>query len=822
MKQRVKTNPAIAPGPMQTPGLPVNSANLMALGQARALMEQQRFADAEQLLHEVLRADPRNHAAMHLLALLACVARRFDVAAPLASEAARLSPADASYRVTLGRARKGLGELPEAERALRHALQIDARLADAQVLLGMVLKAQGRHDEAIAAYRAALVLRPDFAEAQVNLANVLREQGEQANAAILYRKAAAAAPHLAEAQSAFAASLLGQGRDREALDQYRRALELNPDQPDQQFLRGLLSQQQGGSSAEAIDAYSKVVSQFPGHANAWVNLGLALIEGGRANEAIGCYRRALEVDPDHLETHINYGLALSAYNANTEAIAMLRRATELRPDHAQALNNLGAILIIESRLVEAEEVLRRAQAIQPGSAQILTNLGAALRGPGRQRESVEVLRSVLAADPDHRTAHFNLLLSLLYADGVSAAEFVAAARDYGSRHISAPAAPQPPDASVAAANLGKPADPNRRLRVGYVSPDLRRHSVAYFVEPVLAHHDRSRFEIYCYQLLAHEDDVSQRLRGLCDHWFNAYGLPYEALAKRIRDDGIDILVDLAGHTGFNGLLAFAARPSPVQMTWLGFPATVGLPAIEYRITDWQVDPQGYEVFSTETPLRLPHSYFCYRPEAAPAIGASPVASNGYLTFASFNSLSKLSESTVRLWTRVLLAVPGSRLVLKNRMFGEAGTRQRVGDAFAAVGLPADRLELLAWTADTASHLEIYNRVDIALDTFPYNGATTTCEALWMGVPVVSRCGETQAARMGRSILGAAGLAEFVADSDDAFVQIATSLAAERRRLADLRTGLREQLAASPLMDETGFTRALEQTYLGAWSATLSA
>jgi predicted O-linked N-acetylglucosamine transferase (SPINDLY family) len=780
---------------------PKNLSTGERLAQAYSLVGQQRYAEAEEGLKALLRVDPRNHAAIHLLALLACQFRRLDLAEPLASEAARLAPSVADYRVTLGRARKALDRLPEAETALRHAIQIDAGNADAHVLLGLVRKSLGHLDEAIVSYRTALALRPDFPEAQINLANALRERGEKDRAATLYEKAAAAAPDLAEAQSALAASLLGQGRRREALDQYRRALDLNPDQPGQQFVRGLLSQQHGGTSAEAIDAYSRVLADTPEHTDAWVNLGLALVDAGQINDALKCYQKALDVDPDHLEAHINFGLALSAFGANTEAIARLRHAVELRPDHLHALNNLGAILILEGRQAEAEEVLRRALALDPQSVQVRTNLGSALRGPGRQHESIELLRAVLTDDPDHVAAQDNLLLSMLYADGITAQEIVDAARAFG----------KPVSAGVPLQLTL--ADQGRRLRIGYVSPDLRRHSVAYFVEPVLARHDRNRFEIFCYHLSALEDDVSERLRGLSEHWFNAHGLPAAVLADRIRDDGIDILVDLAGRTGQHRLAAFAERPAPVQMTWLGFPSTVGLPAIEYRITDWQVDPAGYERFNTEKPVRLPHSYFCYRPGPAPDIGPMPSIANGHITFGSFNNIAKVSDAVLALWAGVLQAVPGSRLVLKNKMLTEAAVCARLRAGFSAAGIDPERLDLLAWLPDNTGHLDLYNRIDIALDTYPYNGATTTCEALWMGVPVVSRCGETHAARMGRSILAAAGLGECVAESDEAFIGIAAALAADHARRAALRAGLRRQLAASPLMDEAGFTAALEQCFL---------
>jgi predicted O-linked N-acetylglucosamine transferase (SPINDLY family) len=293
-------------------------------------------------------------------------------------------------------------------------------------------------------------------------------------------------------------------------------------------------------------------------------------------------------------------------------------------------------------------------------------------------------------------------------------------------------------------------------------------------------------------------------------------MPDEALARLVREDTIDILVDLCGHTAYQRLPAFALKPAPLQMTWLGFPTTVGLPAIDFRISSPEVDPPGHEHYNTEGVLRLPGSYFCFRPGPAPGVGPLPAGTDGPVTFGSYNALPKISDRTVALWAAVLHAVPGSRLALKNRSLDDPRVQERVRRAFGDAGIPAGRLEFVVWAPSGDTHLEGYNRIDIALDTFPYNGATTTCEALWMGVPVVSLCGETHASRMGRSILAATGLSELVAETDEDFVAIAADLARNRTRLADLRANLRTRLQPSPLLAEGNFTRGLEALYRSAW------
>jgi predicted O-linked N-acetylglucosamine transferase (SPINDLY family) len=347
-----------------------------------------------------------------------------------------------------------------------------------------------------------------------------------------------------------------------------------------------------------------------------------------------------------------------------------------------------------------------------------------------------------------------------------------------------------------------------------VSADFRRHSVAYFVEHVLAAHDRSRFDVWCYATQEKYDAVSERIRSSVDGWVDAGSLSDEELSARIAEDGIDLLVDLSGHTAGNRLPVFARRPARVQATWLGYPTTTGLRAIDFRVSDWAVDPQGYDRFSSERVLRMPASYFCYgAPRESPDPGLPPALATGMVTFGSFNNLAKLSGATMRLWARVLEAVPGSRLLVKSKALVDEHTRDDLRERFERLGVSAERLEFRGWMEETSAHLAVYNEVDIALDSFPYNGATTTCEALWMGVPVLTLAGESHAARAGSSILRAAGREEWVASRTGEFIDKAATLAGDPVLLSRHRAGLRAQLRASELMNVEQFDRALEEHYL---------
>jgi predicted O-linked N-acetylglucosamine transferase (SPINDLY family) len=342
--------------------------------------------------------------------------------------------------------------------------------------------------------------------------------------------------------------------------------------------------------------------------------------------------------------------------------------------------------------------------------------------------------------------------------------------------------------------------------------------VSYFFAPVLESHDRERFEIFCYADVAQPDAVTERLQQASDGWLRVTGLRPDAVARRIREDRIDILVDLAGHTGDNPLMVLAHRPAPVQVSWLGYPNTTGMRAVDYRLADAVVEPPGLaDELSTETVVRLPHGFHCYEPPpGAPAAAPLPAPRQGHVTFGSFNDLKKTQPAVIRAWAEILNRVPGSRLLLKCSSFVDATTRDRYAKSFAEAGADPERVRMVPRVASTEEHLGLYGKIDIGLDPFPYNGTTTTCEALWMGVPVVTLRGDRHAGRVGASLLGRVGLGDWIADTKEGYVALAVSWASRRDELAALRRELRERVARSPLRDARGLTRAIEDAYRTMW------
>lgn len=713
----------------------------------------------------------------------------------------------ATHLHLLGRSLRTAGRHAEAAEHYRKAIRLQPRAAEHHVGLGLALRAAGRGEEALAAYRRAVSLRPDMAEAHHNLGNLLVAQGRAQDAKVSYRRALQADPRLAVAHFELGNIAAAEGDDAAALEAYAAAALAMPERADFHIRIAQLLQKRGDREG-AIAAFERGLALAPDQPEPLANLGILLRSAGRHQQARACLERAIALQAEFPEAWLALGIVRHDCSEWNEAVACYEKAIEQKPDMAFAYVNLGIVHQRNGRVEAGIASTLRALEIDPTQHKACNNLGSLYLGRADIAAAMNWQRRALAIDSEYHEALGNLCLTSNYADDLGPADVFALHREYGRCALFADAA---------ASAHRNDANPERRLRIGYVSPDLRRHSVAYFLEPLLAHHDRNAVEIVGYYNHAAADEVTARLRALCDGWVPTIGLDDAALAERIRADGIDILVDLAGHTDGNRLPVFARRPAPLQATWLGYLAGTGLDAIDFRITDHHVDPADYEAHSVETPLRLPACYVCYRPDpAAPEVAPLPAEANGCITFGSFNNLAKIGPATVARWARVLGAVPGSRLLLKNRNMADPAMRDLLIERFAVHGIGAERLLMGDWLARLDSHLAAYGQVDIALDTWPYNGVTTTCEALWMGVPVVSRVGATHASRQGRTLLEAVGLGHLAQESDLGFIATCKLLASDRQALAHLRAGMRRRLRASPLLDGAHFASAMEAAYRYIW------
>jgi predicted O-linked N-acetylglucosamine transferase (SPINDLY family) len=529
-------------------------------------------------------------------------------------------------------------------------------------------------------------------------------------------------------------------------------------------------------------------------------------QAGRLDLAEELCRRIVAAEPQHAEAWELLGTIALQGGRPTQAIDYLRRALALQPEQPVLLNSLGNLLADQGGLDEAVACYERALAQKPTYDKAWYNLGHTYMSRGRPGEAVDCYRRAAELSPRRAQLSSTLLHALHFCPGQTGPSIVAEHRRW-----------MEPLAQHAASLLRPYANdrtPDRRLRIGYVSPDFRQHAVGFNVRPLFERRDRGEAELFCYAGVARPDAMTERLRACADVWRNTLGLSDAALAQQIRDDRIDVLVDLALHTNGNRLGVFARRPAPVQVTFAGYPGTTGLAAIDYRLTDPYLDPPGSnDAHYAEQSWRLPRSFWCYWPLGTePAVGEPPFQTQGGVTFGCLNSFRKVNEEVLRLWARVLGHVEGSQLLL---LTGAGAHRDRVRELFAAHGVAPDRVTFVA-PQPRQQYLALYQRIDVALDPFPYNGHTTSLDALWMGVPVVSLVGTTAVGRAGLSILTNAGLPELAAADADQYAHIAAALAAARPRLAELHATLRARLQQSPLTDAAQFARGVEAAYRQMW------
>jgi predicted O-linked N-acetylglucosamine transferase (SPINDLY family) len=785
----------------------------MTIGQALelAVRHHQRgeFPAAEAIYRQVLQVQPTNASAIHLLGVLAHQIGRHDVAVDMIRRAIELLPGDAKFHSNLSEALRALGRPREAVEALNRALALQPNDADFTSNLGVALYESRDVPAAEATLRRAIALNPRIPEPHLHLSRILRDRGQFDQALAEAHRAIELAPNHANMVLNLGLTLLSAGRADEAEAHVRRGLAMDPASAVAHSSLGTLLLK-GGQNDQAAQAFSRAVELKPLYAPAHSGLGAALHNLGQHEAAIASFRRALQLAPNDHAAHAGLGLSLVAVGRSEESLQHTRAALELRPDWPEYMNNLAVALEDLGRVDEATEVLQRAARLTPPLAHVENNLAKRLTAAGRIEEALAHFRRGTELAPDDANIYGNMLLAMHYRPEIEPREMFEEHLNWARRFAK-------PQAEVDA-SYPNDRSPDRRLRIGYVSPDFAAHSVADFLEPILERHDHQHFEIHCYADVHRPDPYTRRLRQHADVWTDIAHVKDDRVAEIIRGHQIDILVDLAGHTARNRMPVFALRPAPVQVTYLGYPDTTGQSAIAWRITDAIADPPGMtEAFHTETLLRLPRTFLCYRPfPDAPAVGPLPADQRDHITFASFNALPKVTPRVVELWSRVLAAVPGSRLLIKAAGL-DASPRDRLREQFRAHGIADDRVEMVGRIPDLAEHFGLYNRVDIALDTFPYHGTTTTCEALWMGVPVVTVVGQIHMARVGLSLLSQVRLDELATPDAEQYVATAAALAADRARLRDLRAGLRERFKASPLLDGAGVTRELESAYRDIWA-----
>jgi protein O-GlcNAc transferase len=731
------------------------------------------LAEARRLYEQVLEAAPQNALALFRSGLLELQDSHPEIALVRIERACAAAADEPRYQVGLGQTLQALSRWNEAVQAYESALRLQPDFPDISNSLGICLQRSGRSAQAVAAYRQALAQQPGNAAVTANLGTALRETGELTEAIALLRAAMDLEPLVASHVVNLGIALCGQ-RDF--------------------------------SAAECV--LSQTLARDPGNAEAAFNLGNALHGLGRSAEAVDRYQQAVTLRPGYVDALINLGNVRTEVGEFASALAAYDAAIFAQPGSVVALNNAGCLMRTLGRIDEAEDLLRRALDVDPRHAALFDNLGNVYKDAGELNEAIDCFRKSLELDPTAAATHSNLAYALSF-QSPEPQPILEECMRWNERFAGAFHNP-----TSGRANLG---DPARRLKIGYVSPDFRDHCQSLFTVPLLSHHDHQAFEIHCYSSVKRPDELTRRIAGYADAWREVRTLDDQALCHLIREDCIDILVDLTMHMAGGRPLVFARKPAPIQIAWLAYPGTTGIETMDYRLSDPRLDPDGFDTHYRERTLRLSDSFWCYDPLTEhPAVNALPAIEHGYLTLGCLNNPCKLTDHTLRLWGAVMRALPEARLLL---MAPPGRHRQRLLQRLALEDIAAERVEFHPFRP-RGDYLRSYHGIDLGLDTFPYNGHTTSLDSLWMGVPVVTRVGQTSVGRGGLSQLFQLDLLELAAKSDDEFVRAAVELGSDLARLAVLRRELRARLERSALMDAPRFARQIEGAYRHAFRSAV--
>jgi protein O-GlcNAc transferase len=664
-------------------------------------------------------------------------------------------------------------KIPEALYAIKKSVQLNPNDIESYKNLSFILQKLGKLNEAEESYKKILILKPDSIEVYNYLGVLQHEQGKFIEAEASYRKMIALKPGFAEVYNNLGNTLNEQGKFIEAEASFRKAIILKP---------------------EYFEVY--------------YNMGIMLNVQHKFNEAEESYKKALAIKPDYVEAYNNLGNTLNEQGKFIEAEVSFRKAIALKPDHVVAYNNLGITLDEQGKFIEAEASFRKAIALKPDYTEAYSNLGKILHELGKLEEAIENYDKAIKSKVDYFKAYNNKNFCLNYSSSYSPlyiyTQHLKFEKQFGGFKAKSPLSVKIKKKS------------NERLRIGYVSGDFRAHSVAYFFKPLLQNHNSHVVETFCYYNNNFIDKITNNIMTTCDHWRSIFGITDSEIFKIIRKDKIDILVDLSGHTGKNNLLVFAQKPAPIQVTWLGYPNTTGLSSIDYRFTDIIADPIGEaDDLHSEKLLRLPNGFLCFQGNEKVLSKSDPPQTHyDYITFGSFNNLSKITSEVIDVWSKILNLIPKSHLILKCRKLKH--NKDYYYELFKNKGIDKDRIQLYEHLPSTGDHLELYNSIDISLDPFPYNGATTTCEALWMGVPVITLLGDRHAGRVGASILTNVGLKDFIARDIDSYINLAVKMSANTKKLKEIRMTLRRQMQESLLCDARSFAGNVETSYKDMW------
>jgi len=741
-----------------------------------------------------------------------CHAGKFDVGVPVLMSTIEQMPNHVPALLALGAAHGQMGRLAEACSYFERAIEIDPKLAQAYSNLGNALKLQGRLAEAVTAYRTAITLQPGLADGHYNLSTVLNDMGDLEEAEKSLERALLFKPAYPEAHNNLGDIQMRTDRLESATSHFRQALVWNPDLAQAQA-NLVLALYRLGLFAEADDAVRRAMEKRPGDLDILRNQAMGLVSSGRPVQAEKIYRQLIALDPQAIGIRVNLGGVLQMQRRYDEAIEVFQETMALKgANPALCLAGIAGVRIAQDQPAAAVADLQHAIMLESRHAGVLANLGWAQISSGEVALGIQNLRRAGSLAPNMPELCSSLIFGLHFDANLSPEARFQAARDWDERF----GHPDKVMFPLTKRTLG----PRDRLRIGFVSADFRQHSVAQCLEPLLKHYDKSRIEISLFAVSPQEDEVSARFKSYVDLWRAVTPMSPKDLAERIRRDGIDILIDLSWHTGGNRLSMFPMRPAAVQMSWLGFFASTGLDAIDYRLTDAIMDPPGQtEALHSERLLYLP-SVLTYQPnENAPAITPLPMQRQGRITFAAVSKINRASPAVLDAWAEILQALPDARLIIFSGIDArDTGTLERIRRLFALREIDDERLDIRPRLPLAEYLSQVSGEADVVLDTFPYPGGVGTMHALWMGVPTLTIAGPSSYERAGASIMMHADLNNFVASDVKDYIAKAIALANNGAELTNIRNNIRTSLSSNILTDGAAFAAAFTEAMFQMWNA----
>lgn len=762
---------------------------------------------AEECYNTILEKNPVNpHALLHI-GIIHYKRNELTAADEFMTRAYKNGLRDESYYINYGLVCDKLNKYKEAEECYTNAISINPQIATAYFNKGLLLYKQFRFQESIECFAKSNELEPDSWLTEFQLGCSLQECKRYDESLTYLYKAQKKQPEHARTLCAIGMSLFRKYKYSEARDYVERAISKEPQNDVFLFNYGFILKE-SGEKLKAKAAFEQALEINSNNIEALLGLGRLLTELGDYDSCRELFQKAIDIKPDYYAPYASMGISYYK-TSTTEAIKWFDKALEINPNADDVYSLKGYALNILGNTEEAEKSLRKAIELREDHAEYHQNLGNVLMVQAKIPEALEHCQKSIELNPNSSLAFSNLLLYMHYIPQSTKDDIWNLHKIYSKMF-------EPKDLELRP-YLSEPRK-DRKIRIGLVSSDFRKHSVAYFIEPLLNKKDTTNYEYYTYANVKIPDVFSQRIANLSTKWQSILQLSDVQAAELIRNDQIDILIDLGGHTADNRLKLFCLKPAPIQVSWLGYPDTTGLNAIDYRIADEYTEPEGAENFSSEKIIRLPGGFHCYSALAdSPDVAPLPSKKNGHITFGSFNNFAKCSNETIFLWSEIMKNVPNSKIVLKALSLGDKYVQEYAYKTFKTFGIERDRITMLARTSSLRKHFEKYGEIDIALDTYPYNGTTTSCEAMWMGVPLVSFFGPNHASRVGLSLLSHVGLQQLAAGSPEDYVNKAVALANEEELRTELRATMRQRLINSPILNAEHFARKFEAAMSAIWN-----